>query len=180
MPRLRMPLAWRYLVGVTQHHILTTPKTRFTLSPLLMATATYVPRPRYLVTKSSAIPAEALQFVDFVNASPSPFHAVHEAAQRLQKAGFVELKERANWEGEIQLSGKYYFTRNASSIVAFTVGGEYRSGNGFSIVGAHTDSPCLKVGGDMEEEGVAWYGMVWCVIRCGDLLKRFGVGRSSR
>ncbi|RUS19472.1 aminopeptidase I zinc metalloprotease-domain-containing protein [Endogone sp. FLAS-F59071] len=154
---LRIPLVWRYLAGmpVTQHHILTTPKTRFTLSPL-MATTTYLPRPRYLVTKSSAIPAEALQFLDFVNASPSPFHAVHEAAQRLRKAGFVELKERSDWEGVIQLSGKYYFTRNASSIVAFAVGGEYKSGNGFSIVGAHTDSPCLKVGADI----VVWCGMV--------------------
>ncbi|RUP49756.1 peptidase M18 [Jimgerdemannia flammicorona] len=93
----------------------------------------------------SSIPADARHFLDFVNASPSPFHAVHEAAQRLKKAGFVEIKERNSWEGEVRPNGKYYFTRNASSIIAFAVGGKYKAGNGFSIVGAHTDSPCLKV-----------------------------------
>ncbi|ORY92340.1 peptidase M18 [Syncephalastrum racemosum] len=91
-------------------------------------------------------PQEARDFVDFVNRSPSPFHATHESAELLRKAGFQEIKERDNWNGgAIQRNGKYFFTRNGSSIVAFTVGGKYTSGNGFSIVGAHTDSPCLKV-----------------------------------
>lgn len=91
-------------------------------------------------------PKEASEFIDFVNASPSPFHATHEATKLLRKAGFTEIKERDSWnDGKIERGGKYYFTRNGSSVVAFAVGEKYKSGNGVSIIGAHTDSPCLKV-----------------------------------
>lgn len=78
----------------------------------------------------------------FLKASPTPFHAVVQLANRLEAGGFLQLMETESWD----LSpGKYYVTRNDSSIVAFVLGTEDVKETGLRIVGAHTDSPCLKV-----------------------------------
>lgn len=50
----------------------------------------------------------------------------------------MQLSERQGWEG-LAPGGRYFFTRNASTLVAFAVGGQYQPGNGFFMVGAHTD-----------------------------------------
>ncbi|RCK64239.1 Aspartyl aminopeptidase 4 [Candida viswanathii] len=86
-------------------------------------------------------------FVDFVNASPTPYHAVDSVKCLLKDAGFEELVERHNWEqtASLKKGGKYYVTRNGSSLIAFTIGGKFANGNGIAIVGAHTDSPCLRI-----------------------------------
>ncbi|EIE23587.1 peptidase M18, aminopeptidase I [Coccomyxa subellipsoidea C-169] len=86
----------------------------------------------------------AKALLDYINASWTPYHAVEEASRRLHAAGFEKLSERQPWHG-LKKGGRYYFTRNASTIVAFAVGGKYEAGNGFHMVGAHTDSPCLKL-----------------------------------
>ncbi|KAF8913804.1 aspartyl aminopeptidase [Gymnopilus junonius] len=87
----------------------------------------------------------ATHFLKFVNASPTPFHAVHNAALRLEKAGFQKIREKDEWEKTVQPGGKYYFTRNQAALVAFTLPQEWQQGAGLSIVATHVDSPNLKV-----------------------------------
>ncbi|TFK28834.1 peptidase M18, aminopeptidase I [Coprinopsis marcescibilis] len=90
-------------------------------------------------------PEAATRFLKFVNASPTPFHAVHHAAVRLERAGFKKIKEKDEWEKEVQAGGKYYFTRNQSSLIAFTLPQKWKQGAGVSIVATHVDSPNLKI-----------------------------------
>ncbi|CAK7203555.1 hypothetical protein SEUCBS139899_006289 [Sporothrix eucalyptigena] len=92
-----------------------------------------------------APPKSAYEFIDFVNASPTPYHAVASAVSRLEKAGFKAVKERDDWSASLKPGGKYYVTRNGSSIVAFAIGAKWRPGNPVAMIGAHTDSPCLRL-----------------------------------
>ncbi|MCW1936170.1 M18 family aminopeptidase [Pseudomonas sp. MDMC_285] len=81
--------------------------------------------------------------LDFLNASPTPFHATTSLAMRLEAAGYRHLDERAPWQTEAD--GRYYVTRNDSSIIAFKLGKRPAVDGGIRLVGAHTDSPCLRV-----------------------------------
>ena len=85
----------------------------------------------------------ARDLLEFIHASPSPFHAVRTAADALQRAGFRRLSERDPWS--LSPGDKCFVTRNASALVAFVVGTEPPSSAGFAMTGAHTDSPCPKV-----------------------------------
>ena len=78
---------------------------------------------------------------DFLKNSPTPYHAVEQVAQRLQAAGFEALQEADAWA--LTPGGRYYVIRNGSSIVAFVHGAMDQ--RGIRMVGAHTDSPCLRV-----------------------------------
>ncbi|KAI0390815.1 aspartyl aminopeptidase-like protein [Xylariaceae sp. FL0594] len=103
-----------------------------------------------------APPKSALDFLDFVNASPTPYHAVHESITRLEKAGFTAVKERDNWSSTLKPGGRYYMTRNGSTIVAFAIGKQWKPGNPIAMLGAHTDSPCLRVKPVSKKNGVGF------------------------
>jgi aspartyl aminopeptidase len=78
----------------------------------------------------------------FVDASPSPSHAVAELARRLRAAGFTELAETDRWDPD---PGAEHFVVRHGSLVAFRVGSRSPAESGLRIVGAHTDSPTFKV-----------------------------------
>jgi len=80
--------------------------------------------------------------MDFIAMSPTPFHAVEQIIYKLECAGYQRLYEADSWQ--LQEKQGYYVTRNDSSIIAFKTG-EEPVNNGINMVGAHTDSPCLKV-----------------------------------
>lgn len=79
----------------------------------------------------------------FLNASPTPWHAVDTMRKRLDAAGFQALDEREDWS--LAARQGYYVIRNGSSIIAFRTGSRDLATSGVRMVGAHTDSPCLKV-----------------------------------
>lgn len=85
------------------------------------------------------------EFINFLNSCPTPYHAVHNIKKHLSAHGFEELSEREAWHGKVKKTGKYFVTRNNSSIIAFAVGGNWKPGNAIAITGAHTDSPVLKI-----------------------------------
>lgn len=93
--------------------------------------------------------AEAVQhelaraLLDFIDRSPSPWHAVANVAARLRGAGFTELDERDAWS--LRPGSARFTVRDGSSLIALRVGdGDIRR-HGFRVIGAHTDSPGLRV-----------------------------------
>jgi aspartyl aminopeptidase len=81
--------------------------------------------------------------MNYIQASPTPFHAVSSMVSQLEAAGFTHLGEGEHWNLE---QGKGYFvTRSESSIIAFKTGSNDLANTGFHMAGAHTDSPCLKI-----------------------------------
>ncbi|MFC1434178.1 M18 family aminopeptidase [Streptacidiphilus sp. N1-3] len=79
--------------------------------------------------------------IAFLQASPSPFHAVTSAAERLEKAGFRQVEETAAWEGT---PGGRYLIRGGA-LIAWYVPAGATPATPFRIVGTHTDSPNLRV-----------------------------------
>lgn len=82
------------------------------------------------------------KFIDFLKTSTNPFEAVNSVKNILLESAFDELKEESKWD--IKLGGKYFVTRNDSSIIGFIVPKDL-SDLSINMAAAHTDSPTFKV-----------------------------------
>lgn len=87
------------------------------------------------------------KLLEFLETSLTPYHVVANAKQFLESKGFCALDERDKWD--LKEGGKYFVTRNQSSLIAFT----FHKTDNFKIVASHTDSPCFKLKESPEMKG---------------------------
>ena len=92
-----------------------------------------------------------LSLMDFIQDSPSAFHAVAAASGILDEAGATRLDEKESFS--VKAGHSYYVTRNGSSVIAFRM--PQTEPTGYAIVAAHTDSPAFKIK-DNPEIGAAY------------------------
>lgn len=88
------------------------------------------------------MPDPSRDLLAFIDASPTPYHAIAEASRRLGASGFRECSEAELWT--LSPGDRRMVVRNGGSLVAFQVGSESPVEGGFRIVGAHSDSPNLR------------------------------------
>lgn len=81
--------------------------------------------------------------ISFLQSSPSPAHAVVTMVRQLEEAGYQALNEGDEWH--LQAGQGYWLTRAGRSLIAFRLGEQGVAETGVRMMGAHTDSPCLKV-----------------------------------
>lgn len=81
------------------------------------------------------------ELIDFIDRSPSCFHAVANMAEELETAGFTCLQEGKKWE--LKVGQGYYVTRNGSALIAFRI--PRKEFAGYQIMASHSDSPVFKI-----------------------------------
>jgi len=115
------------------------------------------------MTISDSTRACAQELLNFIDASPSPWHAVETTKQRLLAENYQALDEREAWQ--LKNGQGYFVVRGGSSIIAFKLGQSELVNMGLRIIGAHTDSPSLRLkpkasfdGGGYVRIGVEVYG----------------------
>ncbi|KAI8964911.1 aminopeptidase I zinc metalloprotease-domain-containing protein [Daldinia sp. FL1419] len=79
-------------------------------------------------------------FCKFLQENPTVFHSVGYFKQKLNALGYKELPARDDWSGKLKAGGKYFVTRNGTSIIGFTVGKAYKPGNGVAMIAGHIDA----------------------------------------
>jgi aspartyl aminopeptidase len=84
----------------------------------------------------------AKDLCSYIDASPTPYHAVAETQRRLEPHGFTKLREGDAWT---LAAGDRGFVARDGSLLAFEVGTRSPAEAGFRVVGAHTDSPNLRL-----------------------------------
>ncbi len=104
-----------------------------------------------MTTKSNSLVTELINFIDN---SPSPWHAIDTTVSLLEANGFTPLPETEQWQ--LTENGKYYVIRDQSSIIAFICGNSQPSAMGYRIIGAHSDSPGLRVKPNPVSEKGGW------------------------
>jgi aspartyl aminopeptidase len=97
--------------------------------------------------------------LEFINTSPTPFHAVAETVRRLEAQGYRRLDEAEAWA--VDAGDKVYVVRGGGSVAAFHLGSAPAHEAGFHLVGAHTDSPNLRVkpNPELKEAGYGQLGV---------------------
>jgi aspartyl aminopeptidase len=97
-------------------------------------------------------PHSLADLVSHLDASPSPFHAVESARQRLDVAGFVAISDGDAWDG-VPARG---FVARDGALIAWVLPAVDRPDAAFRLVGAHTDSPCLRVKPYPDTDTAGW------------------------
>ena len=90
--------------------------------------------------KQKDVRTELLRFID---RAPTPYHVVREVTSRLSSAGFTAWDERDEWA--VSAGDRGFVVRGGGSVIAFRIGEKPPAETGFRILGAHTDSPNLKI-----------------------------------
>lgn len=103
--------------------------------------------------------AVARRLLAFIDESPSPWHAGARMATELRRHGFARLHEEQSWS--LAAGGKYYVSRGDSSLIALVMGSREPADTGYRIIGAHTDSPGLRIkpAGPHAADGMARLGV---------------------
>ncbi len=110
-------------------------------------------------TTHSAPKGVLADLLAYLGDSPTPYHAAESTAARLRTAGFSALSESDAWDG--LAPGRYFVVQGGTSVLAFVLPNGAKAAAGFRIVGAHTDSPNLRLkpNADYKKEGYAQVGV---------------------